>query len=173
MSSASPDPFEGLGRTPKEARSALVDEVRQRFALDWNGIHGAAHWARVLANGRRVGETVGADLGVVELFAWLHDSCRLDDARDPDHGPRAAEWARSLRGRFFLLDDARFELLTTACELHTRGQTEGDPTVITCWDADRLDLGRVGIEPDPRYLCTAHAKLPETIAWGLRRSLGG
>jgi len=149
----------------------LIRKIRARFALNWNGIHGAAHWARVWVNGQRVGPSVSADLGVVELFAWLHDSCRQDDARDPDHGPRAAVWARSLRGEFFKLDDARFELLTAACELHTRGETVADPTVMTCWDADRLDLGRVGIEPNPKYLCTPLAKTPETIQWGLRRSL--
>jgi len=31
-------------------------------------------------------------------------------------------------------------------------------TVATCWDADRLDLGRVGIKPDARYLFSDEAK---------------
>ncbi len=43
--------------------------------------------------------------------------------------------------------------------------TAGDITVQTCWDADRLDLGRVGITPNPRWLCTACAKDPATILW--------
>ena len=30
---------------------------------------------------------------VVQLFAVLHDSRRLSEATDPDHGPRAAEFA--------------------------------------------------------------------------------
>ena len=29
---------------------------------------------------------------------------------------------------------------------------------MTCWDADRLDLGRVGIIPDSKYLFNAEAK---------------
>ena len=168
MSSARlpPDPFLGFpGRGP------LIELIKESLVIDWRGIHGVSHWARVAANGRFLAERTGADPGVVELFAWLHDSCRLDDGRDPDHGPRAAYWARELRGTWFALDDARFELLVQACELHTRGQVEADVTVATCWDADRLDLGRVGTEPDPRYLCTEPARDPEVIQWALRRSL--
>jgi uncharacterized protein len=49
-------------------------------------------------------------------------------------------------------------LLVEACTGHSDGDTEADITVQTCWDADRLDLGRVGIRPHPIYLCTAVAK---------------
>jgi hypothetical protein len=35
---------------------------------------------------------------------------------------------------------------------------DGDITVQTCWDADRLDLPRVGIQPLPQFLCTEAAK---------------
>ena len=48
---------------------------------------------------------------------------------------------------------------------------EGDATVLTCWDADRLDLGRVGIRPDPKYLCTPAARDPEMLASAYLRSL--
>jgi uncharacterized protein len=43
------------------------------------------------------------------------------------------------------------------------GSTDGDLTVQTCWDADRLDLGRVGICPQSERLCTAAAK--QLIKW--------
>ena len=42
---------------------------------------------------------------------------------------------------------------------------------MTCWDADRLDLGRVGIRPDPRRLFTAAARSPELLSWAYQRSL--
>ncbi|TML82741.1 MAG: hypothetical protein E6G09_09645, partial [Actinobacteria bacterium] len=35
-----------------------------------------------------------------------------------------------------------------------RGLTTTNPTIGCCWDADRLDLGRVGIEPDPELMST-------------------
>jgi len=44
--------------------------------------------------------------------------------------------------------------------------------VQTCWDADRLDLGRVGKKPDPLRLCTAAARKPEIISAAYARSLG-
>jgi uncharacterized protein len=50
------------------------------------------------------------------------------------------------------------------------GRTEADNTIQTCWDADRLDLGRVGIVPDPSRLCTAAAKEPAIRAWAYQRS---
>ena len=53
------------------------------------------------------------------------------------------------------------------------GLTRGDITVITCWDADRLDLGRVRKRPNPKYLCTEFAKQKSTIEWAYKRSLGG
>ena len=39
----------------------------------------------------------------------------------------------------------------------------GDITVQCCWDADRLDLGRV--MPDPRRLCTDAAKSDKMRKW--------
>ncbi len=65
---------------------------------------------------------------------------------------------------FDLPDDA-FHLLHRACAGHTHERTHPDVTVQTCWDADRLDLGRVGITPHPSLLCTDVAKRPETIQW--------
>ena len=50
------------------------------------------------------------------------------------------------------------ELLVTACQIHNGGPPQTDPTLAVCLDADRLDLGRVGIIPDPRFLSTATAK---------------
>ena len=58
-----------------------------------------------------------------------------------------------------------------ACEGHSSGRTVEDITVCTCWDADRLDLGRVGIQPKAQYLCTAPAKDPAFMRWAYQRSL--
>lgn len=153
---------------PKE----LVEMVHTGYALHLDGIHGRAHWARVRANGLRLAERTGADPDVVELFAILHDSKRLNDGRDPNHGARAAKFAAGLRGSLLTLSDDAFELLRFACAYHTDGLTEGDVTVQTCWDADRLDLGRIGIRPDPRRLCTDAAKEASVIEWAYRQSRG-
>jgi uncharacterized protein len=148
----------------------LMALVRSEFALSWDGIHGVAHWARVRDNGLRLAELTGANLQIVELFAFLHDAKRCNDGKDPGHGKRAAEFTRSLRGSLITLSDRDMELLTFACEYHTDGLIEANITVQTCWDADRLDLGRIGIKPNPRYLCTPAAKEPSMIKWAFRRS---
>jgi uncharacterized protein len=146
--------------------------AKQRFVLDLHDIHGVAHWQRVRENGLRIAKHSGADKQLVELFAFLHDCCREDDSHDPGHGERAAEFAKSLRGKLLHLHDAEFALLYEAIRDHELGQTRGDITVVTCWDADRLDLGRVGIRPRAEYLCTDFAKEKTTIAWAYKRSLG-
>jgi len=45
--------------------------------------------------------------------------------------------------------------------------------VQTCFDADRLDLGRVGKMPKTKYLCTDAGKSQEIIAWAHQRSIDG
>ena len=149
----------------------LIATIRAQFALDWDGIHGIQHWERVRENGLRLASITGANPTVVELFAYLHDSRRLDDWMDPGHGTRAAAYLQTLRGSCFETSDEELELLVYACEHHSDGLMQGDVTVLTCWDADRLDLGRVGIPPDPRYLCTTAARDPDVLAWAYRRSV--
>jgi uncharacterized protein len=122
-------------------------------------------------NGLRLAPKTGANPTLVELFAYLHNSRRLDDDYDAGHGARAAAYLQTLRGRFFEISDEELEMLVYACRHHSDGFMEGDVTVLTCWDADRLDLGRVGILPDPRCLCTTAARDPEMLAWAYRRSL--
>lgn len=54
-------------------------------------------------------------------------------------------------------------MLREACIGHSDGHIKAVPTVQACWDADRLDLGRVGIIPTARYLCTDVAREPTRI----------
>lgn len=147
---------------------ALMQEIRSQFRLDWAGIHGAAHWARVRYHGVWLARQLGADVRIPSLFAVLHDSQRQNEGHDPEHGPRAAEYAAWLRKRgLFELDDTALALLQAACMGHSDGHTRADVSVQVCWDADRLDLGRAGTYPDSRRLCTRPAKQADVIerAW--------
>ena len=150
----------------------ILQAAKDRFALELRGIHGIRHWTRVRENGHRLATHTGANKQVVELFAFLHDCCRENDRSDPGHGERAADFARTLRGTLLNLYDEDFALLFEAIRDHEAGRTRGDVTVITCWDADRLDLGRVRKRPNPKYLCTEFAKRKSTIEWAYKRSLG-
>ncbi len=150
----------------------LVAAVLERSTGKHSSIHGESHWQRVAAAGLALlPETLGADPALVFLFALYHDSMRLNDSHDPLHGPRGAALAGELRGEAFDLDDANMDLLGFACEEHTNGGVDPNPSVGACWDADRLNLWRVGIRPDPRLLSTGAARNGGRIAWarGLQR----
>ncbi len=163
-----------VGMSPNTTRMLsreLMARVREEFQLDWRGIHGVPHWARVRFNGLRLARATGGDPRVVELFAFLHDVRREHDGHDREHGARAASLAHELEGRFFQLDRRQMRLLEIACRDHSDGHTRADPTVQTCWDADRLDLGRVGTRPEPEYLCTEVARKADVIEDAYRRSI--
>jgi uncharacterized protein len=148
--------------------SALWFAAAGQFRLGADSLHGPRHWKAVERNALLLAESTGADVLVVRLFAVLHDCKRFSEGRDPDHGPRAAEFAATVRGTHFELDDARFALLTEACAWHDRGRVSGDPTIGTCWDADRLDLVRVGVTPVASLMSTEAGK--RAVGLGGRQS---
>jgi uncharacterized protein len=151
----------------ERAFDRLRQQLLQEFTLGERSIHGPTHWARVEQIGLRLSEKTGADRLVVRLFSLFHDCRRESDGEDGDHGLRGAEQARRLRGTLFELDDEPLELLCLACAGHTRGRTSTDPTIGTCWDADRLDLPRVSIIPEPCLLSTSAAREREVMAWAM------
>ena len=156
----------------------LIDQalnlVITQFRLDINhGWHGISHWSRVWRNAREMCEVMDVDPTVPCLFSYLHDSQRFDEGSDSDHGRRAVQWLTGLyERREFALKPMMFHELCVAIQGHSNGRTEADEVIQICWDADRLDLGRVGIRPNPMYLCTAHAKKPEVIQQAWLRSIG-
>jgi len=147
----------------------ITTSILDGYALPIDGYHGIVHWARVYENGMRIARENGGDIEVVSVFALFHDSRRVNEHRDDDHGLRGAELARTLRGTLVHLDDEQFEMLFEACRLHTEGTTTEDPTIQACWDADRLDLGRVGITPRAERLCSDYAR--QLIAWADARAV--
>lgn len=148
------------------ALRALVRRVLDQYRLHLHGVHGPSHWLRVRANGLALARaTPDADAELVELFALLHDSQRFDEMRDQGHGTRAAAYVQQLHAEGVLtLEASRLRLLVEACEGHNAPQVSTDPTIGCCWDADRLDLSRLGRRPHGRYLSTAAARDPELQA---------
>ena len=136
-------------------------QVRPQFRLDYrDGIHGVGHWSRVWHHGRRLAAELEVNPATLAWFAYLHDSQRRNDGHDPLHGERAADCAARLRrdGVLTELAPREFEHLCEAMRLHSDGHVEGELAIRACWDADRLDLARVGITPRPQYLCTPLAR---------------
>ena len=117
--------------------------------------HGPGHWARVLENARAL--DFPCDFLVVEYFALFHDAMRLSEFADPEHGERGWKLAHKL-GVPDNLTETQATQLWLACRDHDHGYTSVIPTIGVCWDADRLDLPRVGIQPVPELLSTKAAR---------------
>jgi uncharacterized protein len=128
-------------------------------------LHGELHANRVAATGLELARrTVGADPLVVFLFGLFHDCRRKDEAADPRHGERAATYLELLHaGGEVAADNRRIEMLLPIIRDHSRTVTSDDPTVGCCFDADRLNLQRLGITPKPALLSTAAAA--DLIDW--------
>jgi uncharacterized protein len=136
----------------------LWEILTEQFPLSIHSIHGPRHWKQVERNGLLIAKETGVDETIIKLFALFHDSRRENENIDNGHGLRGAELARSLKGVLFDLPDKRLEIMIDACQYHTEDRRTSDITIATCWDADRLDLPRVGIKPDPDKMGTAYGK---------------
>lgn len=146
----------------------LIETIKGQFKLDLNGDHGIAHWERVKQTGNYLAQGTDADVEIINLFAYLHDSQRENDEHDPEHGLRAVKFIENLQKQGELsLNEKELKQLTTACQFHLHPEAQNDDlTIQICWDADRLDLYRVGIIPRKEFLNTEQAK-----RWLLTRSL--
>jgi len=105
---------------------------------------------------------------VAILFALFHDCRRNDDGHDVTHGAFGAHALLSYvnSGKLEFTDEVMAAVM--ACSAHTVVETPAsdlgftgtewlDNPLITaavgmCLDADRIDLRRLGIEPNPRFL---------------------
>lgn len=139
----------------------IIEFIREYVKSQWimlNNLHGVDHWDRVNENGKKL-LTPEVNPLIVALFAYLHDSCRVEDGEDINHGARAAELIDTIRETYLKkVSDDDVELLKKACRLHTTEHKTGNPTIDACFDTDRLDLWRVGIIPDPERMATEKGK---------------
>ena len=134
----------------------ILPAIRKQFRLNWWGHHGVRHWARVRRNGRIIAQHIeGVDTQVTDLFAVLHDAGRVDEYDDPGHGWRVMAYLRKLHSETRLgLNPEQFHTLLIAIERHSDpSATPYNATMAACWNADRLDIGRVGLTPSKRFMC--------------------
>jgi uncharacterized protein len=138
----------------------LVQEAKDQSNLGPQSYHGFSHWDNVARNVQALcDKTPEADLLVCQLFAVLHDCKRQNEDDDPQHGPRAAGFVKKLhRAEKLGITSDQFDQLFHAVYHHTDGALHDDPTVGVCWDADRMDLPRVNIIPNPKFFSTEAAK---------------
>jgi uncharacterized protein len=141
---------------------ADIIEIRNFALKGWElgETHGLSHWQRVERNGIILSMDNGRlrndiNIKVVRFFAYLHDKCRLNDWADLEHGVRSAEMLATIRDTILKdFTDEEVALLEKACRYHTTELRTGIPTIDVCFDADRLDLCRVGITPNPKLMAS-------------------
>jgi hypothetical protein len=146
--------------TPIRSVHPLISAVLKLVAVNATPValnsrlHGLAHWERVMITAHfllsrmRPEEKLAIDRHVLWMFSLLHDSQRFDDGVDLRHGLRAAESVENYLG--VVQEGRQRELLKEACSDHTSGELHADPTIATCWDADRLNsVAGSTSEPEP------------------------
>ena len=151
-------------------KNAILQRIKDQYQLNLNSDHGISHWRRVDEIGLYLSRKTKADTTVVSLFAYLHDSKRINEDYDPEHGARAGLFARDLYEEELLdITVSQLNNLITACKFHSKSEIKpANITVATCFDADRLDLWRLGATPDPEYLFSKTAKSKESLEYSYR-----
>jgi uncharacterized protein len=86
---------------------------------------------------------------------------RQDEDYDLEHDKRASEFVKMLNKKNLIrISPRQLKQLTFACRHHNDPRAKSsDLTIQTCWDNDRLDIGRTGIVVDKKYLNSNVAKL--------------
>lgn len=137
----------------------------QGFILVDSTIHCLDHFQRVEKLGHMIADNNQADKEVISLFAYLHDARRENDLADIGHGRRAALLLDELIAADIIsITDKQYDQLKIALSCHELGHAKSDDlTIQTCWDADRLDLWRDGITPNPDLMFTKFGKSEEMI----------
>ena len=123
----------------------MMDEVKAFFAGESSG-HDYAHTLRVYRLATRIAEREGADLGVVQLAALLHD---VDDVKLSPATHAGKDHAVAL----MRAHDVAEATIRTVCAIIEEVSFVGDDTVAPAsiegqcvQDADRLDaIGAIGI----------------------------
>jgi len=131
----------------------IEDYVRCRLSENQDG-HDWDHTLRVRKNALRIAREEGADLGIVEIAALLHDIARPQESASrggADHAALGAEEARRILPGLGL-SDPQMILRISECIRHHRYRRRGnsaEPETIeekVLFDADKLDsLGAIGI----------------------------
>lgn len=148
----------------------ILKQIIKEYELDiYKGIHGIDHWSRVLINGLKIAENNNANKNIIIAFSFFHDVRRVRECGDPEHGLRGAKYIQTFKYKINL-NKEELEKTMIACEGHSSIIHHEDIDIATCWDADRLDLYRVGVKPDSEFLNTEFAQDKNNICDATKRS---
>ncbi len=138
--------------TAKRAEELLVPFCTCRGLV----LHGVSHLRRVAILSGRLANAVGEDVESAVVMGFLHDCARSNDGNDTEHGHESAFLARGLIERFYPHLDV--DRICEAIAGHADGEVTIDPLTACLWDADRLELKRIGRTIDLDLLSTKVAR---------------
>ena len=119
-------------------------------------IHGLPHLRQVALVAGRFAAHLGEDVEAAMVMGFFHDCARIHDGGGTQHAHDSAQLARPIiTADFPHFDVAR---LCDGIAHHADGTITDDFLIGCLWDADRLDLRRLGITPNPRLLSTPIAR---------------
>jgi len=120
------------------------------------GLHGLSHLRRVAILSGRLASATGEDVEAAVVMGFLHDGARTDDKGGNGHAHDSAVLARQLLKMFYPHLEA--DRICDAIARHADGEVTGDTLTACLWDADRLELKRIGRTIDLDLLSTRVAK---------------
>lgn len=155
---------------PSKILPALIPLAKHNSA-----IHGVAHWTRVHRYGLLLAESLQLsddEKMAVALFAWTHDLARTDDGGGNQHAIDGAKYVEVITQKIFdNFPDHILDIVRSAIRYHSDGMcaeealhefpmekysTFSRDEILNilgcCWDADRLDLLRLGIIPKASHM---------------------
>lgn len=119
-------------------------------------IHGFSHLRRVAWTAGRLAVMSGANVESCIVAGFLHDCARTNDGDGSGHARDSAILADSiLKSHFPHLN--RAEICECIAE-HADGKTTSHLLTGCVWDADRLDLVRLGLNVNPELMSTQYAR---------------
>ena len=140
-----------------EKNKRLIDKLQKDSKLFHSPIHGFKHWRTVEKNGLYLSKFNNGDPKIISYFAYFHDCMRVNEHIDNGHGYRGGRYAM-LNKELLGLSDEDLRILYRACAGHTGGVNPSCDTIACCWDADRLDIRRVGADLKLKFFNTKEAR---------------
>lgn len=121
------------------------------------GIHGIDHVKRVVENAKIIAKKeCPNNYDDIVIGAYLHDIGRIDDNGGNEHAFRGFEISKQLLAKYW--PHLNHKKILTAIKEHADSLITDDPLIGSIWDADRLDLTRLGIKINLELLSTQTAK---------------
>jgi uncharacterized protein len=143
-----------------------IEIEAKKYFIKASGCHDWTHVERVRALALRIGKKEKADLGILELAAFLHDIHKPEEMREMGkicHARKGAETAKIILEKYGL--DKIIVDKIAHCIIAHRTKNNYAPETLEAkilYDADRLDaIGAIGVARDFQFAGYIAAQLTE------------